>query len=375
VPILDLQQQMVELGRIRIGTKAPTKSGGSRPAKLDSFRFTSQDKAMVDAVAATYGGEALPWMNGGVQQFEVYTPAREVPILLPKKPVSQWYEMWSAGGCLRRCDGTTNVLTDDSCECPQDNLQRALLAQRGEACKATTRLNVVMSDLPGLGVWRLESHGYWAAVQLPPVADILSRAGEAGAYLPARLVLAQKTKKQIKGGKSETFTWVVPTILLDATPRQLMSGHAPGAIGAPSAAIGASRPAIESGQPPLPKPTDREGWLARIQATTTADDLTDLLRRAREVLNQTDGQALMPVFEERYTALNPEEFVQGEWVDEDVDGHDLDVLWGAITENAPEGWGGERLGAEFTRRTGARSDSATEEQMREFLAWLKAGAQ
>jgi len=56
VPILDIQQRSRELGRIRIGQTQPTKSGKSRPAKLDRFRLTSASRPLLERVAALYGG-------------------------------------------------------------------------------------------------------------------------------------------------------------------------------------------------------------------------------------------------------------------------------------------------------------------------------
>src|SRR3990172_7696614 len=44
------------------------------------------------------------------------------------------------------------------------------------ACKITTLLNVMLPRIPGLGVWRLESHGWNAATVLPGTLEVLMMA-------------------------------------------------------------------------------------------------------------------------------------------------------------------------------------------------------
>jgi Recombination directionality factor-like len=78
----------------------------------------------------------------------------------PQARTSQWYQMWSGGGCQRRCDGETEQLTQEPCKCPADPERRNALAKTGGACKPTTRVNVMLPDLPDLGVWKIESRGY-----------------------------------------------------------------------------------------------------------------------------------------------------------------------------------------------------------------------
>lgn len=113
MPILDLQLRQRELGRIRIGRKA---AGKGNPQKLDKFRFTSASGELIERIAELYGGEALPWVNDGQSQFEVFTAVNRLPILVPPQPISQWYEMWSGGGCQRRCDGRKNILAGDAAD-------------------------------------------------------------------------------------------------------------------------------------------------------------------------------------------------------------------------------------------------------------------
>lgn len=81
MPINTLQPRLRKLGRIRIGARETftRKDGkqGSRPAKLDAFRFTSHDGQLVAAVAELYGGTPQPWAGGEGDQHEVYTSASD----------------------------------------------------------------------------------------------------------------------------------------------------------------------------------------------------------------------------------------------------------------------------------------------------------
>lgn len=232
MPILTLQRQMRELGRIRTGNQVSAGNGRRRPAKLDTFRLTSDSRELVDAAAEAYGGTVTPWDNNGSKEFEVITTVASLDIVVPPgQPVSQWYEMWSGGGCQRRCDGVTNVLTMQPCECPADVEQRLELAKDGKACKATTRLNVMLPALPDLGVWRLESHGYYAAVELAGAAEILAMASATGRLIPARLRLDQREKK-VPG--KPTNRYAVPIIEFVETRMQdlqLTAAHGPAQLG------------------------------------------------------------------------------------------------------------------------------------------------
>src|SRR3990167_10361323 len=115
---------MMQLGRVRVGEKG-TKG---EPKRLDTFRFTSASKQLLDAVAARYGGKVTAWEGAPDEgYFQVTTEATELDIVLPPVfsdadgqptvPYSSWFEQWSAGGCQRRCDGQTEMLTGKPCLC------------------------------------------------------------------------------------------------------------------------------------------------------------------------------------------------------------------------------------------------------------------
>lgn len=259
MPMIDVTPRLRELGRIRTGNQVATGSGKRRPNKLDTFRITTPSEALAKAVQAVYSGKVEPWESPAGKQFEVVTTTATLPIIIPAgESLSQWYEMWSGGGCQRRCDGRTEMLSDGPCLCPSDPGARRELAAKTtpEACKPTTRLNVVLPDIPDLGVWRLESHGYYAAVELAGAALFLSAAMSRGMNIPANLRLEQREKK-VPGQPINRYA--VPVIefgvriadLLDAGAGPMMLGE--GIAPAQQLAPGALLPAKAERAPRQPK--------------------------------------------------------------------------------------------------------------------------
>ncbi len=206
--IINLQQRLREVGRIRLGDKADN----GAPRRLNKVRLTSPDRHVLEQAAALYGGKVRPWA-AEKGQFELYVEAEEIPFFVSPVPISQWYETWSGGGCKRRCDGRRNEITGGDCECDPEDRE----------CKPTTRMSILLYELPGLGVWRLESHGYYAAVELPAVAQELLNMANQGIRIPASLAIEQRTVK--RDGKTNRFP--VPVIRVKMTPAEVYAALPP----------------------------------------------------------------------------------------------------------------------------------------------------
>lgn len=217
--ILQLQRRIQEAGRIRIGQQVPTGNGNTRPAKLDSFRLTSQDRVRIEQAAQLLGGEPREWQAPSGTQWEVVTTSTAIDVIVPPSEMSfsQFFEVWAAGGCQRRCDGVTESISDSPCLCDPDDRE----------CKPHTRLSVMIRDLPGLGVWRIDTQGWYAATELEGAVQVIAAAAGSGALLPARLRLEQRQvkRKDPKTGKSQTRNFPVPVLDIEVTPAQLISGQ------------------------------------------------------------------------------------------------------------------------------------------------------
>ena len=270
MPILNIQRRMAEQGRIRLGEKVATANGKSRPGKLDKFRFTSANERLINDIAQMYGGTARPWDNAGKAEHEVYTDAKSIPVIVVKGGLSQWMETWSGGGCTHRCDSVTNVLTGELCN-PDDPAHIN--------AKPTTRLSVMLRDIETLGTWRLESHGYNAAAELPMLAELAEHVGD---LVPASLNLVERTA--IKDGKTSRF--VVPMLDLAVSKQRLVQiVGAAGGMDAP-AQIGGTTPA----QIAAPAPN----YAAELGACTDVQCCRDLWQRAHDAghLNDALHQAI-----------------------------------------------------------------------------------
>lgn len=247
MPILDLQQRLQEVGRIRMGAQVATQRGGKRPARLPHWRLTSRDELRLQAVAQVYGGEVQPWAERE-GEHEVYTESDQLRVLIiPGQALSQWWEMWTGGGCARRCDGHHEYLSDGPCLCPAEYNDRSEQAADGKACKPTTRLAVLLPEVPGIGHWRLETHSYYAAVELAAANHLFEEATRRGALLPARLRI--DVRKKIAGGK--TTTYPVPVIDIDISAGQLLQLGAGAAEGEVLALPAPEVPAHELGHTPV----------------------------------------------------------------------------------------------------------------------------
>ncbi len=257
---IGIQRRMMEIGRIRFGDVVAGR--GSRPRALDKFRLTSASKEVLEAAAAIYGA-AKPvreWKDApNPGTFELYTDSSELDVVLPPVqsaldgsatyPYSQAWELWDGPTCARRCDGEVAVvpsrgaLLEKACIC-QDN--------RGAEgfCEIRTRISVMLPRLPGLGLWRMDTSGMYAAAYLPGTLQLLAMAAARGRYLPCKLRLEHRSSKRPDAeGKVETHRFVVPVLDPGITPGELMAMTGPETVNVPQIGNG--------DKPQLPEPTER----------------------------------------------------------------------------------------------------------------------
>jgi hypothetical protein len=371
---------MRQLGEIRIGHVVATgktrRDGkpGTRPAKLNHFRFTSPSRAILAEVAALYGGEVKPWTpaNGGPAEFEVYSTTNRLPVLIPPQDaVSQWYELYAGSKCQRRCDGVTEHKKDRPCICDPENRE----------CKITTRVNVMLRDVPALGQWLLITKGYYAATELPPAAELLA---QAGGYVAGWLGMEEKLVQRDEG----PARFMVPTLDVEITPAALMAGQMTGAQTA--VAKGPERAAITAA-PAQDSARQRDYLLEAKEATTQAEVLA-IFQAAKQAgapvayqeqikaIGLTKPATTTPNPEqsaeaERQTpppAEDGEEVYEAEFVEDpaDVQGVWFQVIAAAGAHSLTT----EQVEAGFAQRHGGLHPSgATVAQMTGYLAAVKAG--
>jgi len=367
MPIIDLQRRMRQLGEIRIGHAVSTgrvssKTGKPimRPEKLSTFRLTSASKPLLERVAELYGGTVRPWTpaNGGPQEWEVYTEVDRLPVLVPPgEPVTQWYELYRGSKCVRRCDGRTEQKSDQPCLCDPERRE----------CQITTRLNVMLRDVPGLGVWLLTTHGYYAATELPEVAQFLAATR---GYVDAWLAMEEK---QIVRDDGTVARFMVPKLDVNVTPAQLLSGEVTAAAGGGErrAVAGGGQAAIEGPRPdPDTGGQDSEDLVAAAHGAATLDELREVWRRAQRAgapLDDHDDPVAAAIAARR-AELEAAEAAELAVPDDGRRGE----LWQQIVA----AWPGTmpQLQEAFLRYSGGVTpETASEQDLEQFLRRLSAG--
>jgi hypothetical protein len=231
VTVVDLTPRLREEGRLRMGDSEPIKGKkGRRPVKLTEWRLTSPNRDAIETAAKLWGGEAHEWADapGEQQQWEVHTDASELNVLVPfpqDLEQRQLYELYTAGGRTRACNGREEFLSGGPCLCEADKRE----------CKLTTHLLVVLPELPGIGVWRLTTSGYNAAVELAGAMRILRSIHARSHFATAALVLEQRSQR-IPGQAERQF--VVPVLRL------------PYSLAEAGLVSGPARPALPAGVDP-----------------------------------------------------------------------------------------------------------------------------
>jgi Recombination directionality factor-like len=293
--VLDIQRRGQQIGRLRIGQQVAVikdgkDTGKTRPARLDTFRFTTGSRATAQAIAELYGGEVRQWER----EFEVITSKSELGVTVPPRDevISQWYEMWNKGGAVRRCDSQHEQISNGPCLCPHASnpgdpdevackaLERADLAKLNppQACKLVTRISVMIPDLPGLGIFRLDTGSYYAAVEIGDSAALMQVARDKGVFLPA--ILRIEHRQRIAGGQTKKFP--VPVLEVLTTFRALATGaiERAGVVAQLPPAPDAERRAIASGTAAPPLREDAPAAAVRQQAPPTAQQIADAAAKA-----------------------------------------------------------------------------------------------
>jgi hypothetical protein len=394
IKIIELQRRFAEQGRIRLGYQAKTEHG-TRPAKLDKFRFTSTSEQHIKDLAALYGGTAQPWDNAGKAEWEVYSEASSIPVIVVKGGLSQWLEFWQGGGCVHRCDGETNQLTMQSCDLEEKVKTRV----RGQdvwvnphtASKPTTRVSTMLPELESIGVWRLESHGWNAAVEIPAVAELAQFVGD---LVPASLDLVER--RAIKDGKTSRF--VVPVLDLKIAThrlRELIEAKVNGNVLEPAAG---GRPALEAGGRSSSAGADEtpaEGgsgdgyadYFSDLEDIASIDMLTALWESARaERLVGTKapgtprGREFIAAWKAKAHELKAAEqgpaSAEGDVVDAELVDEDAEAIWERIVKAAEgRGLGLAALHEDFKERMGGLlPDTASASELTAYFEKVQAGA-
>lgn len=244
--IIGLQRRVAQVGRIRLGERRRTNDNRPYPAKLEKFRLTSKDPVRLEAAAEHYGGTVRPWDDPSTDdRYELYTDVDSLDIaVIPGQALTQSMELWGQEHpkgtkpnpviCLRRCDGQTCQIPNPKpksrgwidVQCPCAELDEP-------ECKPATRISVLLTKIPGFGVWRLDTKGWNAGAELAGTVALLE-AMTAAANLPVRARLRVEIVTEVK--RRGTFKYAKPVLDIDQTPDQIVA-LAAGTPAGPAAAL------------------------------------------------------------------------------------------------------------------------------------------
>lgn len=243
--IVGITPRVQELGRIRFGDK----NADGWPVSLSTFRLTSADRRLLEVAASVYGGTVRPWEDAPDPGYhELITEASSLNIVVPRslESVTQAWEMWKGGTCERRCNGIREEISDGPCICGDAR------GTGDDVCDVVTRLSVLLPDVPGLGVWRLDTGGYNAASTIPKTIEFLL-ALDQRSLVPAVLRLEQRsTNARRDDGKVEKHRFIVPVLdTLDHTVRSFIEAQ----VGPGDEAVAAIPDAVE--RPPRQSAEER----------------------------------------------------------------------------------------------------------------------
>lgn len=264
----NIQARAAEHGRLRTGY-----TQGNRPMRSPNWVVTSHSEEHVRKAAELWGGEPEQWspLNSTISQWRVITESSSIEALItPGDPLNQYNEMWSKGGCQRRCDGETETLTRQPCLCLARFGEDWHQQKKGTVCSTTSRLNVMLPDLSGMGMWRAETHSFYAAQEWGGMVDMVLAGTDGKGFIPVTLRI--EPRQRVANGETKKFP-VVVVELRGITPRQALAGPVNAATALNPGAAGQARAAIEA-----PKGRD---WIAEATGALTSDDVRDLWMEAQ----------------------------------------------------------------------------------------------
>ena len=267
-----LERKLQELGRIRIGDQVEIggQRGKKRPHRLDTFRLTSVNKPRLEYAARLWGGVVSPWEDAPTERmWQLYTEQNALPVSVPPfNAISQYNEIWQGNECRIRCDGDCilhsslhpeNVGTP--CQCQAIPLHERLeRAKDGRACQTITRVSLILPDLPGFGVWRLDTHSFYAGMELQGCVDMMQSLSMEGIYIECTMQVEQRKVVRRVDGKTQTRIFPVVILQPNVSMRQLVTKDIPS-----SALIGGAAhvPMIESPAALSTPPVTREEIIAK----------------------------------------------------------------------------------------------------------------
>ena len=189
------QPRLPEIGRIRLGTRERTSKGKLVPTASPTLVMSSPSKGTLVQLAARVGGSVSAW-EGGPEPWRLVSETAQIAALLSPSLLGEpRWELWSAAGLQRRCDGETCEVPVDAPDGPLIELRPCMCTAEDAECRITTRVAVVLPQVPGIGVWLTTTHSAIAASELAGQRALLGASGSAS-LLPCTLAIEHERTRR-----------------------------------------------------------------------------------------------------------------------------------------------------------------------------------
>lgn len=377
--ILSMQAQLKELGRLRSGLYDVSGRKG-RPARSETWILTSHAQHYVQAAADAWGGSVEKWQpqGGGAAQWRVITEQITLDAILPPgDPLSQALELWSGGGCKRRCTGVTEMLSDSPCICQSKFGAQFHEQPAGTVCSATTRLNVLLPDMPDIGQWILVTHSWYAAMEIAGAVDLIKAAVGHEATIPIRLRIEQRQRKS--DGQTKKFQ-VIVVESRGLNTGDLLNGSVVKAIEA------AAKPAITAPEPKVQIDIDSlHDALFAVESLEDWSEVWPMIKEAGDAELTEEAETIAKDFLERTTSVDELKslwkFAVTQKLKDAATSHagtlkakksdeSPNQVWSKIMETVPESWPTSKVEREFEKFAKTTVQEATRPQMEAYLETL-----
>jgi hypothetical protein len=211
------QVRLPRLGKIRLGVREKGR-GISYPRAVDYF-------VCPEPVRKVYGNRP-----------------KELRILFPIEDESRWaaqfYQCYSRGmGLVCKGDGQrARALLDEQTGCLATRSSRKTTLKEidchpqtcphyGERCRRVMNLQFLLPDVPGLGVWQLDTSSYWSMVNINNGLKIVRQACGRVSMIPLRLKLVAQ-QVWPNGSKKAAYVLALGTPLTLMQMRRYARGTA-----------------------------------------------------------------------------------------------------------------------------------------------------
>jgi len=197
------------VGRFRSGQQVQ-----GLPQSLSEWRVTSDDKAVLEDVAALLGGTPAKWETTSDQVWELLTDATSLNVDIFSVDGKFTYFNNKQKRPIRVCNGVTQE-DGKPCQCPGTIPERKLKAKESDGCDPEVRTVFKLADLPDLGKFWFQSGSWGLAAAASGLEEELAElgGGEMGGSAPGTLTL-KKIEYETKAGRSVAYT--LPVIKLNA---------------------------------------------------------------------------------------------------------------------------------------------------------------